>query len=281
MPARFTRPLILALGIAACGEPDLAAPGALEYVTAPVPGPRAGGPQVRVAAVAMAVAPRVATNLARMAETVTALTAADPAIRLVHFGEAVTGRYAEDETYHARIAEPIPGPATAQMGALARRHRVYIAWGLIEAAGARRYNSLVVTGPDGRIAAVHRKMLLFDADEDAGISEAGFNAQVFDVDGLRVGLMICYDGKSAHLQTALREGGADLVLLSVASNLEQGEVSPTARRLGAWLSVANRVGREGDLRYTGNVYGSDPAGNVLAELHGREGAVVFDAGRAP
>lgn len=280
------RHVLFVLGIAlgySCGDADLVAPGALESVTAPVKA-HDGKRPVRVAAVALRVAPGKETNLAQMESGVAALVAGDAQIDLVHFGEATLGWYetaTEPEAYQREVAEPLTGPAAERLRGLARRHGVYLAWGMIERAGERLYNSLVVADRQGEIVAVHRKMLLFTADERAGITEAAPNAQVFTLDGLRVGLMVCFDGKSEWLQRELTARGADLVLLSIASGMPEADVSPTARRLGAWVSVANRYGNEGDFSYSGNAYIADPYGSVRAETHGRDGSVTFDVGAAP
>lgn len=269
--------------LAACGDPDLVSPGALEYVSAPI---RASEPpgRVRVAAVALPVARDKGANLARIEAAVSDITARDPAVQLIHLGEATLGWYEtarDPEAYQRAIAEPLTGPAATRLRRAARLHGVYLAWGMMEQAGERLYNTLVVADPRGEIVGVHRKMLLFAADERAGVTEAAPNAQVLSIAGLRVGLMVCYDGKSAWLQRELTARNVDLVLLSIASDMPRADVSPTARRLGAWLSVANRYGDEDGFVYSGNAYISDPHGSVRAETHGGAGQVVFDVGEAP
>lgn len=268
---------------AACGDSDLVAPGALESVTAPVDAPPGAG-SLRLATLAMPVARDKGANLARMEAEVDALVTRDAGIDLVHFGEATLGWYetaSNPQAYQRSIAEPLTGAAVTRLRSLARRHGIYLAWGMIESAGGRLYSSLVVADRQGEIMAVHRKMLLFEADERAGITEAAPNAQIIDIDGLRVGLMVCFDGKSEWLQRELTGGGADLVLLSIASDMPEADVSPTARRLGAWVSVANRYGDEDGFSYSGNAYISDPYGTVRAETHGGAGQATFNVGTAP
>lgn len=269
--------------LSACGDPDLVAPGTLEYVTAPVTAGRAPA-KLRVAAVALRVARDKERNLTNLERTVDEIAAGDPEVGLIHFGEATLGWYLTDDdtrAYQRELAEPLTGPAATRLRAVARRHGIYLAWGMIERASTRLYNTLVLADPNGEIAAVHRKMLLFENDEEAGIHEAPPNVQIVDIAGLRVGLMICFDGKSAWLQRELTERRADLVLLSIASDMPRSDVSPTARRLGAWLSVANRFGEEDDFEYSGDAYVSDDFGTVRAENHGKAGYVIVDIEAAP
>src|SRR5262249_53444641 len=91
----------------------------------------------------------------------------------------------------AALAEPIPGgPSTQRLQELARRHRVTLGAGLVEAAEAGVFhNSYVVAQPDGTTHC-HRKLHAF---EHSAI-RSGTDFTVFDLpEGFRVGVLICYD----------------------------------------------------------------------------------------
>ena len=60
-------------------------------------------------------------------------------------------------------AEPIPGPSTERLGALAKRHGVVIVGSLFERRGAGLYhNTAVVLDRDGTLAVKYRKMHIPD-----------------------------------------------------------------------------------------------------------------------
>src|SRR5436190_3515677 len=63
----------------------------------------------------------------------------------------------------AALAEPIPdGPSTQRLADLARKHRITVGAGLVEAAGdSVFYNSYVVALPDGTMHR-HRKLHAFE-----------------------------------------------------------------------------------------------------------------------
>ena len=108
------------------------------------------------------------------------------------------------------LAEPIPdGPSTRRLIDLARRHRVTLGAGLVEAAGdGVFYNSYVVALSDGTIHC-HRKLHAF---EHTSI-QSGSEFTVFDLpEGFRVGVLICYDCNIIENVriTALR--GAEILL---------------------------------------------------------------------
>ena len=55
-------------------------------------------------------------------------------------------------------AAPIPGPHSDRLAVAAREHAVYVAAGLVEAAGVHRYNAAILLSPDGDIILRHRKI---------------------------------------------------------------------------------------------------------------------------
>ncbi len=70
---------------------------------------------------------------------------------------------------HRAAAEAIPGPTSALLCAIARRHRLaLVAGSYFEAVPGqeRLSNTSLAIQPDGSIAAVYRKLHLFDVDVD-------------------------------------------------------------------------------------------------------------------
>ena len=71
-----------------------------------------------------------------------------------------------DKAALAQAAEPIPGPVTKAMAALAQKHQAFILIGsMLERAAGRTkvYNTSVLINDKGRITAKYRKIHLFDA----------------------------------------------------------------------------------------------------------------------
>ena len=96
--------------------------------------------------------------------------AADAGARLVLFSEtALTGFVASgDPVRDLPLAEPIPGPATDALGALARRRGIWLGFGTYErerswlgtrARGVDRlYDAAVLLGPDGAVRLHYRRV---------------------------------------------------------------------------------------------------------------------------
>ena len=83
---------------------------------------------------------------------------------------------------------------------------------------ARPSNTAVLIDRDGRIAATYRKLHLFDVAVDDGPADTesarvtpGDRAVVADVDGVGLGLSICYDLRFPELYRALSLAGASVL----------------------------------------------------------------------
>jgi hypothetical protein len=90
----------------------------------------------------------------------------------------------------ALVSESVPdGPSTRALVSIAKRHRIIVMAGLIEAApDGRSYNSYVTVGPDGFITRFHKLHPFIHPDLAPG---GGY--QVIELAGCKVGFLICYD----------------------------------------------------------------------------------------
>ena len=94
-------------------------------------------------------------------------------------------------------AEPIPGPSTERLGALAKQHGVVLVSSLFERRAAGLYhNTAVVFEADGRLAGKYRKMHIPD---DPGFYEKFYftpgdlGFEPIDTSVGRLGVLVCWD----------------------------------------------------------------------------------------
>jgi predicted amidohydrolase len=121
---------------------------------------------------------------------------------------------------YADVAEPLPGPSTEFLGALAKRLHVWLVAGIYERTGPRIYNTAVLIGRDGSLAGRYRKMALPDEEIEGGITP-GSDTPVFDTDFGRVGLMICWDSSYPQVAAGLARGGAEVIFLPIWGGVEE------------------------------------------------------------
>ncbi|HYN68777.1 MAG TPA: carbon-nitrogen hydrolase family protein [Candidatus Eisenbacteria bacterium] len=243
---------------------------------------------VPVALVQTDAGPDPETNVATAAGL--ADDAASGGARLIALPEYLQYR-GPDEGFRAS-AQPIPGPFSDAFAGVARRQAAWILAGsLAESSGdpARPYNTSVLIGPDGEIRARYRKLHLFDVAVDEGPSDtesarvtAGEALVVADVDGMALGMTICYDLRFPELYRALALRGAEV--LAVPSNFtertgrDHWEVLLRARAIenGAWVIAPSQIGGPPGQPSFGRTMIVDPWGTVVAQAPDRVGIIRAD-----
>lgn len=187
------------------------------------------------------------------------------------------------------LAEFIPGPATDRFGKLAKELGVVIVASLFEKRAEGLYhNTIAVLDADGSYLGKYRKMHIPD---DPGYYEKFYftpgdlGYQVFQTRYGRVGTLICWDQwyPEAARITALM--GADLLVYPTAIgwaqsqseqvNNEQYQAWQTIQRghavaNGIYVAAVNRCGIEGNMKFWGGSFISNPFGNLLFQASHEE-----------
>jgi predicted amidohydrolase len=167
-------------------------------------------------------------------------------------------------------AEPIPGPATRELGAAARRNRIWVVAGLTERDGDTIYNTAVLLDRRGRIAGKYRKVHLPREEWTKGITP-GDSYPVFKTDFGTVAIQICYDWFFPEAEAIFALGGAEIIFAPTWGNTlpdEDGRVNGEsvfrvrARDNGVYMVPSV---------YSGNSLVIDPMGRILASSKGKEG----------
>ena len=184
------------------------------------------------------------------------------------------------EDLHAG-AEPVPGPTTEWAGALCRELGVWLVAGSIVervAGDDKLRNTSVLVGPDGAIRGLYRKVHLFDVEvggtvyRESDAEAPGDEIVVADVDGVELGMAVCYDLRFPELFRIMAVRGARVVSLPAAFTVPTGrahwEVLVRARAIENQIFViaAGQIGRHPpDHESYGHSMIVDPWGVVLAQ----------------
>jgi len=235
--------------------------------------------------------------------------AADKGAQAVLLPELILHDYfcIEENQRHFDLAHTLESDASLSLRDLAKELGVSLVFPFFERRAPGIYqNSAAVFDGDGSTAGLYRKMHI---PHDPGFNEKyyftpgdlGFKAiPTRATRGGKLGVLICWDQwypEGARL-TALQ--GADVLLYPTAigwDDSESGAVaaeeakSLEARHLDAWVTIqrshaianglfvaaANRVGREGHLRFWGNSFIAGPGGEILARMDSEtEGVILAD-----
>ncbi|MBN2206451.1 MAG: carbon-nitrogen hydrolase family protein [Candidatus Aminicenantes bacterium] len=188
------------------------------------------------------------------------------------------------------LAEPIPGPTTDRFAAEAARAGVVVVLNLFERRAGRTYDASPVIDADGSLRGITRMVHIMDGP---GFRERGYYAPAADTDLVvktrvgRVGVCICYDRHFPEYMRGLALAGAEIVVIPQAgvvgewpAGLFEAEVRVAAFQNGYFGALANRVGREGGLRFAGESFVAGPDGSIIARApRGREGVLLADCDR--
>ena len=161
----------------------------------------------------------------------------------------------------------------AVLAPLARTAGCGVTVGVAEADGGQLFNSAIAHGPDGALLSYYRKTQLYGPREKR-LYKPGTSHEMFDFEGCRIALLICYDIEFAPLIRDLAGRGAQLILCPTANmqpftHVAQVTVPSQAVNHAVAIAYANYCGTEGDLTYCG--------GSVLV---GADGAIHARAGLA-
>jgi beta-ureidopropionase len=200
-------------------------------------------------------------------------------------------------------AEPVGGTSTQFFAEVAREVDAAIAFGMVERApDGTVYNALVLldrrgnlvegTDADGGRHPAFRKLSapsVFSGTltvDEAAYCTPGPAPMVFDLDGVRVGALICYDRAFSEVWLANRHLGADVVLVAVSSfgwreSLFVDDLRLRAMEVGVFVVASNRAGLETHKGNTTDYFGRSciiaPSGTVLAEAPAHEQPAILDA----
>ncbi len=243
-----------------------------------------------------------ATNLQMSEEGIRA--AAAGGAKLVLLQELHTSLYfcQHESTDLFDLAEPIPGPSTDWLGALAKQLKVVIVGSLFERRAPGLYhNTAVVLESDGSLAGIYRKMHIPD---DPGYYEKfyftpgdlGFTPIQTSVG--KLGVLVCWDQWYPEAARLMALAGADVLLYPTAIgwNPDDAEDEQTRQR-DAWVTiqrshaianglpvlVANRVGFEPDpqgqvagAQFWGHSFAVGPQGEFLAKAGEKPNVLLVD-----
>lgn len=190
------------------------------------------------------------------------------------------------------LAEPLDGSLGARLAEAARTHGMWVLGGsMCEAADGRVYNTSCLYDRSGERVAAYRKIHLYDVGlpgqspiRESALFAGGDALVTHDVDGMRLGLSVCYDLRFPELYRRLVAAGA--TVLAVPSAFQQltgeahWEILLRARAVEdqCYVLAAAQWGPWGPPEAGHSTYGNamivDPWGEVLARAEGAGDTVL-------
>lgn len=181
-------------------------------------------------------------------------------------------------------AEPLDGAFVTALKRIASDHGISIVAGMHEqiVSEDRAYNTLVAVDPERGVVGIYRKQHLYDAFgfmESDYICPGGTDAPTtFELDGITVGLLTCYDLRFPEAARVHADAGVDVLVYPAAW-------VPGPRKEDHWKTLARARAIENTIYVaaisqgpptvgTGGSLIVDPTGLVLGELGEANGLVI-------
>ncbi|OHV08643.1 nitrilase-related carbon-nitrogen hydrolase [Kushneria phosphatilytica] len=200
-------------------------------------------------------------NLASLGQTLKA----HPEVDLMVLPELFLGGYT--------TRDPAAGAVTPEdvriheLSELARRHDTALILGAAEHYAGGIANSALCLDRRGQLLGSYRKAQLFG--DESTVFTAGDALTVIEFDGVRIGLMICFDLEFPEVARALAREGADL-LVTISANMtpfgQDHHVFARARAIENGLPhvYVNQVGAGEVFTFTGGSMVVSPDGQIDA-----------------
>jgi len=228
-------------------------------------------------------------NLARASRQIA--EAARRGARIVCTQELFLSQYfcqTENHKYF-HLAEPIPGPSTKALQALARRHKIVLIASLFEKRAAGVYhNTAAVIDADGGLLGIYRKMHIPDDPlfyEKFYFTPGDLGFRAWQTQRGKIGVCICWDQwypEAARL-TALQGAGVLFYPTAIgwhpSEKAEHGANQHSAWETvqrghavanGCYVAAVNRIGHEAPdggpgLDFWGQSFVAAPSGKIIAK----------------
>ena len=196
------------------------------------------------------------------------------------------------------LAEPVPGPSTEHLGAVAAEHGVVIIASLFEKRAEGLYhNTAAILDADGKYLGKYRKMHIPDDPnyyEKFYFNPGDLGFRSWDTRFARIGVLVCWDQWYPEAARLTALSGAEILFYPTAigwhpsERAEHGEQQKAAWEMiqrshgianGVYVCAVNRVGHEGEpgagIEFWGGSFVSDPGGRML--VRGGTGEEVLTA----
>ncbi|MGD9287412.1 MAG: carbon-nitrogen hydrolase family protein [Desulfobacterales bacterium] len=184
-----------------------------------------------------------------------ALSAAEQNADLIIFPELFLSGYNIGKTVQI-LAEQANGSACQKAAQIARETNIGILYGYPERLNGDVYNSALLIDRNGNPRANYRKTHLFGSYEKR-FFKPGNALVIAELEGLNIGILICYDVEFPEAVRSLADAGAHLIAVPTAlmkpyCRIAETVVAARAYESQVFVAYVNRTGLENKMTFCGH-----------------------------
>ena len=169
-----------------------------------------------------------------------------------------------------------------EISALAKELSVNIVAGSVATVREGKvYNTAYVFSRSGECICEYDKMHLFSPMEEHEFFEKGGSAKIFELDGMKCGIIICYDLRFPELSRKLALEGAEIIFsVSQWPDVRIAHLTALAKARAIenqlFFAVCNSCGEADGTKYGGSSVIFDPWGEMLASAGENEETITAE-----
>jgi predicted amidohydrolase len=191
-----------------------------------------------------------------------------------------TGYYFDTAKELREIAEEIPnGYTTRRLSEIAAKTNSYLVGAIAEKDSDNFYISAIITGPSGYIGKQRKRHL---TNEEAEFFSCGTESAVYDINGCKVGIIICLEGWFPESARELMLKGAQVICHSALTTQQRTLDIMRIRALEnkAYVILANSISTERHnnelITFRGDSRVIDYEGNILVNAGQEEKLITVE-----
>jgi len=198
-----------------------------------------------------------------------------------------TGMIDPDDASEGGLAESIDGPTVDTLRDFCRTNEVWLLAGTLPIKRKNKLgNTALMIGPSGEIALEYSKVHLFHPMGENLIFSPGEKLVAAEVEGIGIGVIICYDLRFPGLARRLAQAGCEIILVPAMwpeVRIKHWEILLRARAMEnqVYMVGANGLLSQGGTFIPGHSMIVGPSGEALNQPEMRESAIVrkIDVGK--
>jgi omega-amidase len=198
-----------------------------------------------------------------------------PVVQVILFPEISLAGFIVD-TSNSEIAQSLDGNAVSQIKEFAKKHKVALICGLVEAnPTGKPFNTQFVISKYGELLAYYRKNHLFTQSAEPNVYTPGINLVTFELEGWKCGLSTCFDIRFPRLFEAYGKAGVQCMFAGFnwvegrnKPNIMKSLVTARAHENQYFFAAVDRSGKDPNTSYYGTALIASPYAEDVAQHEG-------------